>query len=165
MKAASVKALADLAGPSDQNKLIELLSGTDNPEYINEIQSAIANAALKISEPEKRASVIIKALEGSKQKAKLIPVLAKIGGSEALNTVLTEFENGNPEIRDVCFKTLTNWKDYSSSSALYAICASGNKTYEGPAFEAFMKQIKSADLTDEQKLLQFKKDHAICFKR
>ncbi len=57
----------------------------------------------------------------------------------------------------MCFTTLTNWKDYSATSALYEICASGNKTYEGPAFEAFIKQIKSANLNDEQKLLQLKK--------
>jgi HEAT repeat protein len=157
LKAASVKALGDLAGPSDQNKLIELIYVMDKQEYIEEIQTAIANAALKISDPEKRSSVILKYLETSNQKIKLIPVLALTGGTEALKTVLKEFENGNPDIRDVCFKTLTKWKDYSSTSALYEICASGNKTFETPAFEAFIKKIKSADLTDEQKLLQVKK--------
>ena len=70
---------------------------------------------------------------------------------------LKEFENGNGDIRDICFKTLTNWKDYSASSALYEICASGNKTYEGPAFEGYVKQIESAKLPDEQKLLLFRK--------
>ncbi len=45
-----------------------------------------------------------------------------------MKRVLNEFENGNPAMRDVCFKALTNWKDYSASSALYEICASGNKT-------------------------------------
>jgi HEAT repeat protein len=157
LKAASVKALCDLAGPSDQNKLIELIYTIDKQEYIEEIQTAIANAALKISEPEKRSSVILKVLETSNQKVKLIPVLAMTGGTQALKTIMKEFENGNSDIRDVCFKTLTKWKDYTSTSALYDICASGNKTFEAPAFEAFMKQIKSAPLTDEQILLQFKK--------
>jgi HEAT repeat protein len=157
LKAAAIKALGDLAGPSDQIKLIELLYGIDKPEYISEIQLALANAVSKIPNPDKRSSVIIKILEGSNQKVKLIPVLAKTGGDNALNAVLSEFENGNSDIRDVCFKTITNWKDYSGSYALYKICASRNKTYEEPAFEAFMKQIKSAVLTDEQKLLQFKK--------
>ena len=35
VKKASVKALADLAGPDDQTKLIELLSATENQEYIS----------------------------------------------------------------------------------------------------------------------------------
>ena len=74
-----------------------------------------------------------------------------------MKTVLKEFENGNSDMRDVCFKALTNWNDYSASSALYEICASGNKTFEGPAFEGYVRQIKSADLPDEQKLLLFRK--------
>src|SRR5664280_1901916 len=146
LKAASVKALANLAGPSDLNKLIELIYVMEKQEYVEEIQAAIENAALQIPEPEKRSSIILNALQGSNQKIKLIPVLAKTGGTEALKTVLKEFENGNPDIRDVCFTTLTNWKDYSATSALYEICASGNKTYEGPAFEAFIRQIKSANI-------------------
>ena len=96
-------------------------------------------------------------MEGSNKKTKLIPVLAKTGGREALKTVLNEFENGNAEIRDICFKTLINWGDYSASTVLYEICASGNKTFEEPAFEGYISQIKSADLTDEQKLLLFRK--------
>ena len=157
LQTASMKALANLAGPSDLPKLIELLAVTGNKEYINYIQTAIAAAAAQITDPEKRSLPILTALGGNIQKDKIIPVLAKTGGREALKTVLAEFENGNSDIRDVCFKTLTSWKDYSASSALYEICASGNKTYEGPAFEGFVRQIKSTDLPDEQKLLLFRK--------
>ena len=157
LKTASMKALASLAGPSDLTQLIELITITDDPDYISEIQSAIAVAAGKISEPEMRSATILKAMEGTVQKGKIIPVLAKTGGREALKRVLFEFENGNSEIRNVCFKTLINWKDYSASSALFEICESGNKTYEGPAFEGYVSQIKSTGLTDEQKLLLYRK--------
>jgi HEAT repeat protein len=157
LKTASMKALADLAGPSDLPKLIELLAATGNKEHISFIQAAIAAAAAQIPDPEKRSSSLLIALGSNIQKDKIIPVLAKTGGREALKTVLAEFENGNSDIREVCFKTLTSWKDYSASSALYEICASGNKTYEGPAFEGFVRQIRSTDLPDEQKLLLFRK--------
>ena len=167
VKTAAIKALANLAGPSYQTKLIELLLATDNQDNISDIQTAIAVAAGKISDPEKRSESLIRFLDSDLSsrdasslnniKIKLIPVLAKTGGREALKTVLNEFENGNSDIREVCFKALTNWKDYSASSALYEICASGNKTYEGPAFEGFVRQIKSIELTDEQKLLLYRK--------
>jgi hypothetical protein len=157
VKAAAIKALASLAGSGDQVKLIELLSVTENQEYIADIQSALSVAAGKISDPEKRSSVILETLKGNVQKEKIIPVLAKTGGREALGFVLKEFDNGNPDMRNVCFKTLTNWLDYSASSALYEICASKNKTYEGPAFEGYVRQIKSSNLPDEQKLLLFRK--------
>ena len=157
IKGAAIKALVTLAGVSDQEKLIELLSVTDNKSYIADIQQALAAAAGKVSDPEKRSSVILKAMGGKVQNTRLIPVLAITGGREALTVVLKEFENGNPDTRDVCFKALTNWRDYSASSALYAICASGNKTFEEPAFNGYVRQIRSAPVADEQKLLLFRK--------
>jgi len=157
LKMAAMTALSSLAGPSDQAKLIDLLSVNDKQEYITDIQTAIGAAANKIADPEKRSDAILKAFGGKIQKEKIIPVLAKTGGHDALKTVQKEFEEGNSEIREVCFKTLTDWRDYSASSALYEICASGNKTYEGQAFEGYIRQIKSTELTDEQKLLFFRK--------
>ena len=157
VKAAAFKALANLAGSDDQGKLLDLLAVTENQEYITDIQDALATAAGKVTDPERRSSKMLQAMTGKVQKEKVIPVLAKTGGREALAVVLKEFESGNSNLRDVCFKTLTNWHDYSASSALYEICASGNKTFEGPAFEGYVRQIKSADLPDEQKLLLYRK--------
>lgn len=166
IKSASIKALASLAAPSDQTKLIELLSNTDKAEYITDIQNAIAVAAGKISDPERKSELIIASLVKGESmdpakltglKIKLLPVLAKTGGRAALALVTKEFENGNADIRAVCFKTLTDWKDYSASSVLYSICASGNKTYESEAFRGYVNQIKSTVLPDEEKLLLYRK--------
>jgi len=157
VKAAAYKALSDLARPEDQEKLLELLDKTETPALISDLQLALSNAANQISNPETRSSLLLVSLGTIKQKDKIIPVLAKTGGREALSAVLREFENGGPDMRDICFKTLSTWKDYSASSALYEICASRNKTFEGPAFEGYMKQVVSAPVHDEQKLLLFRK--------
>jgi len=157
VRIAAFKALANLASPGDEEKLIELLNATENPAYIAEIQKAIVFAANQISDPEKRSETIVKYMDGRIRKEKLIPVLAETGGRNALDLVLAEFEHGNQQMRDVCVKTLANWKDYSASTALYNICASGDKAYEVQAFEGYVKQIKSGTLPDEQKLLLFRK--------
>ena len=96
---------------------------------------------IKIPILKRDPQYFLNAMAGKIQKEKIIPVLAKTGGREALTIVLKEFENGNSEMRDICFKTLTDWTDYSASSALYEICASRNKTFEGPAFEGYIRQI------------------------
>jgi alpha-L-fucosidase len=88
---------------------------------------------------------------------KQIQMLGENHSSESLNTVLKEFENGNADVRDICFKILSDWRDYSVTSSFYEICASGDKTYEGPAFEEYIRHIKSSDLNDEQKLLLYRK--------
>jgi HEAT repeat protein len=157
VKASAYKALGSLAGSENQEVLIDLLSKTDNPVYIADIQNALAVAANKTANPQKRSSVILKAMEDKTVKGKLIPVLARTGGREALSAVLKEFENGNPEMRETCFKTLSSWTDYSASSALYEICASGNKTYEAPSFEGYVQQIRNAPISDEEKLLLLRK--------
>jgi HEAT repeat protein len=157
VRSAAYKALADLAGPDDQLTLIDLIRKTANSDYIADVQAALASAAAKIPDPEKRSDVILKAMGNNEDKEKLIPVLAKTGGRTALKTVLHEFENGNAGMRDICFATLTSWKDYTASSALYEICSSGNKTFEEPAFRAYVSQIRGADLNDDQKLLAYRK--------
>jgi len=157
IRSAAFKALSGLAGQDDQQELIRLLSVTDEPEYIADIQTALAEAAGKSGNAENRSSVILKAMDTMTGKEKLIPVLAKTGGRDALAVVLKEFVNGNPQIREVCFKALTSWTDYSASSALYEICSSKNKTYEAPAFEGYVRQVRTANLPDEQKLLLFRK--------
>jgi 3-keto-disaccharide hydrolase len=103
------------------------------------------------------SSMIRKALETGMAKDKLITELAMTGGSDALAFVLDEFENGTPGMRKTCFDALMSWNDYTSASALYEICASGNKTYEDPAFEGYIMKVKSASVSDEQKLLLFRK--------
>lgn len=157
VKSAAFKALAEIAQPEDQDKLIELISVTTEKRHVSDVQNAIATAASGIADPEKRSEKILSAMEGKPWKDKVIPVLARTGGREALEVVLKEFENGNADIRDVCFKTLTSWRDYTASSALYEICASGNKTFEEPAFEGYVRQVRSSGLSDEQKLLLYRK--------
>ena len=166
IKKAAITALKDLAAPADIPKLIELLSVTEKQDYIADIQAAISIAANKISDPEKRSELLISSLKEMQTRdpshvndftIKILPIFSGTGGREALKTVQKEFENGNSGIRETCFKALSNWKDYNASNALFEICASGNKTYEAPAFEGYVKQIKSTDLNDEQKLLLFRK--------
>jgi HEAT repeat protein len=166
LKKVAMQSLSSLAGPVELPKLIELLKTADNSTYIGDIQNAISAAAQKITDKEKKSELILQSISDQQKndpsasgefKIKILPVLAKTGGREALKTVLKEFNEGNSDIREACFKTLAGWKDFSASEALYEICASGNKTYEGPAFEGYVSQVKSADLPDEEKLLLFRK--------
>ena len=157
IRSSAFSALANLASQSDEDKLIDLLLKTDDPAETAAIQMAIANAAGKVKDPESRANEILLSLEKGKGKEKLIPVLALTGGRKALATVLNEFENGSVEMRSVCFRALSTWKDMSAASALYEICASGNKNYGDQAFSGYVNIVKSAPVTDDQRLLLFRK--------
>ncbi len=157
IKSAAFKALAELSGPYDQKQLIELITNLDNPDHIKDIQTALHASAKQITNPELRSSLILKALVIKGNKEKLIPVLAKTGGSEALQFVLKEFQNGNPEIRELCLRTLTEWGDYSAASALFEVLNSGDIIFENMAFTGYINQISTAPVSDEQKLIFIKK--------
>ncbi len=162
VKLSALRALESLAGPQDQGVLIKLLSENENPAYVSLIRQALIAAAGKITDPEKRSSGLMKALGDPKLKSKIIPILPKTGGRDALTAVLKEFENGDPDTRAIAFKALTSWSDYTASSALYEICASGNKTYEEQAFKGYVVQVKSASLPDELEASSLQEDNAIC---
>jgi HEAT repeat protein len=166
LKKTAMESLSSISGPAELPGLIELLKSPANSAYVADIQEAISAAAQKITDQEKRSGLILKSISDEHKldpsnaadfKKKIIPVLAKTGGREALKNVLKEFNEGNSEIREACFKTLSGWKDYSAAEALYEICSSGNKTYEAAAFEGYVNQIKTASLPDEEKLLLFRK--------
>ncbi len=157
VKLTALRALESLAEPKDQEVLMKLLSENENPAHISLIRQALTVAAGKITDPEKRSAVLMKALGEPKLKNKIIPILSKTGGRDALTAVLKEFENGNPETRALAFRALTSWNDFSASSALYEICASGNKSYESLAFNGYVSQVKAAMVPDEQKFLLLRK--------
>ncbi|MFN8241478.1 MAG: family 16 glycoside hydrolase [Bacteroidales bacterium] len=157
VKSAACKALVSLASAGDQDKLIDLIRKTDDPMLVGDLQAALSVAASGVTDPGKRSSSILKAIESGAGKLKFIPVLANTGGPAALATVLKEFEAGDAATREICFKALTTWKDVSASSALFEIIASGNKTYEGPAFDGYLKQVKASGLPDDQQLLLYRK--------
>ena len=68
VKSAAFKALENLAGPDDQDKLIELLSATEDQEFIADLQSALAAAASKVADPQKRSAILLQAMAGKSQK-------------------------------------------------------------------------------------------------
>jgi HEAT repeat protein len=159
---AAAHSLQSLAGQNDQGHLIELLKGATEPVMISELQLALSAAALRNPDTETRSELLLKAINSSGAhdnalKIKIIPVLAKTGGREALQLVTREFGSGNQEMKSACFNALINWNDHTASSSLYAICASGNNTYEDPAFAGYLRQTRAAKISDDQKLLLLRK--------
>lgn len=144
--------LKSLAGKENLEQLIDLLLKTTDKSEIEHVQKAIVTAAMEITNEEERTSMIIKAMEDTGQKEKFIPILAELGGIKALETVSQAFEKGDAEMRALTFDALTNWNGYEASSALYDICASGNKNYSDRAFFAYIDKVYKANITAESKL-------------
>jgi len=156
VRAAALTSLASLASWDDQPQIIQLLEQTSEKGEITVLQRALLSAAMRSDDPAKRSDMILEALGKSRDKLRLMPLLATTGGDEALKRVAYEFENGDALTRDVCFDALSHWSDHSAASALYDICVSGNKTFGRPAFDAYLRMVSMATVTPERKLLLLK---------
>ncbi len=156
VRAAALTSLASLASWDDQPQIISLLEKTREKAEISVLQKALLSAAMRSEDPARRSDMILDALDHSSDKLKLIPLLASTGGDNALKRVVSEFENGNAETRDACFDALAHWTDLSAAGALRDICASGNKTFGMPAFDAYIRMVSLSSLTPERKLLLVK---------
>ncbi len=156
VRAAALTSLASVASWNDQPQIIQLLEQTSERGEIAVLQRALLTAAMRGDDPLKRSELILYALGKSRDKLRLIPLLATTGGEDALKQVAYEFENGDAETRDACFDALSHWSDHSAVSALYDICVSGNKTFGRPAFDAYLRMVSLAPVTPERKLLLLK---------
>ena len=156
VRATAVASLAPLASYDDQPLIISLLGTTGEKAEVAELQRALLAAAMSNDDPSEWSAIILEAMAKSRDRLKLIPLLATTGGDEALKMVAAEFENGDAMTRDVCFDVLTHWKDISSARVLREITVSGNKTFGMPAFDAYMRMVSASGLTPERKLLMIK---------
>jgi HEAT repeat protein len=156
IRAAAITSLTALASYNDQPEIIGLLEATGEKAEVAELQRAILAAAMDHKDPSARSALILEAMDRSRDRLKLIPLLSATGGGEALKRVAAEFENGDAITRDVCFDVLTHWNDISSAKILREITASGNKTFGMPAFDAYMRMVSAARLKPERKLLMIK---------
>lgn len=67
------------------------------------------------------------------------------------------FHEGGEKIRPLAFEALAGWSSKEALPHIFEIYTSGNKTYEQPAYEAFMEHMVKSAYPDEQKVLLYRK--------
>ncbi len=152
LRSVAFSQLKKLATPHDQEELVNLLYSADNGSEIMQVQLALVAAVNRIGDNDEKTSYLIKALEQSPYKERIIPVLAAVGGKNAVMAVKKEFDEGNAETRIIAFEALKEWIDHETLPALLDICASGNKNYSGKAFSEYLNMVSETELAGEKKL-------------
>lgn len=156
-KSAAYKALKRVSSYENTDELLKLLLSVSGETEITETQMAVVAATSGVEAEQKITGKVLKAFNSTNRKERIVTVLPEIGGDVALETVTKSFNTSTGELKDASFKALTNWKDYSASKPLYEICKTSGGEYKQKAFTSFVRMIRTADLPDDQKLLQFRK--------
>ncbi|MCL3779520.1 DUF1080 domain-containing protein [Prolixibacteraceae bacterium JC049] len=154
VKAAAFKSLQNLAQAKDLSALIELLLSA-NDDNVKATQMAVVASARQIKKNKQQVAPLLKALENTSKKERIITILPYLGGQQALKAVSQLFQSD--KYKDAAFDALVNWKDHTASASLYQICKQQKGNYTQQAFNGFMKQVTKSSLPVDQKLLQYRK--------
>ena len=157
VRAAAFSALKSLASGKDIDNLLTAINRTDERPEVLSIQDAMAVATERSGDEPSCTGKILEAIKNGTPPAKLVPVLALTGGKEALDYVLEHFDNGNPEMRELCFDALQGWHNSAAFPVLFAICTSGNETYSKPALDACIRLASDTLLDNSQKIALYEK--------
>lgn len=156
--AAAYKALPNVTRAGDDVLLITVLENTNNPVFVTNVQDALVVAISGVENAAERNRVILSAYTSKKAlREKLLGVIPRVGGDDALKLVTSEFNTQKGTAKDLAFKALTQWKDQSVSNQLYAIASGTVVKYKADAFTAYVSKIGKSKLNPDQKLLQLRK--------
>ena len=155
VRVAAVRGLEHLVSEKDLPRLIDILIEAQNNTEILLAQNAAVASANQISDPEKRADMFLEKLEkttGAK-RANLLKPLARIGGENAFQTVVTETQNKDPIVQDAAVFTLAEWPDFSAADELINIYRSTEKReHLHLTIKGYVRLVKEAELAPEDKL-------------
>ncbi len=158
VSAAAYKVLPMVSTASDTPALIGLLETTKNPAAIANVQDAIVATSLTVENPTVRTKTLIESYQTKKAlKEKLLGVLPRIGGDDALKLIVNEFITQKGTAKDQAFAALTKWKDTRACDQLFAIASTGPEKYKAEAFSAYVNKISKSRINADQKLLLLRK--------
>lgn len=156
-KGAAFKALKNVSTEENLDALVKLLLSVDGENEIQQAQQAVVAAAQGVEVEKSENGKLLQALKTTNKKERIIAILPEIGGDVALQTVTGYFNSSTGSLKDAAFEALTSWKDYAAAASLYEVAESSAGEYRAKAVSNFVRQVRSANLPDDQKLLQYRK--------
>ena len=159
VRVAAIKALPYVASAGDEAKIAGLLNNAPNTEEADALQQALyASIKGKKTKADQVAAVKELMNGAGTNKTHYYSVLGDIGGKEALDVVLNDFNSGNADQKAAALKALSTWSDFTALDALYTIAKDpANATFRNDALNSFIAGINRSKNPADQKVLMFRK--------
>lgn len=162
VKNAAYSALANVSTPCKKAELFSALTDASG-NNIKDVQNAIVKVTKEEQDDSNKISDLTDyADKGSKNKQLIFPVVASLGGAEALNYVDSVYKNGNASDKAAAFDAILNWKGQEVVYKLLDICKSGSSGDKSKAFKQFISIARSGSVMPEQKLLLAQDIYPLC---
>jgi len=158
IRKSALAALGAVVREEDLPQMISLLQTATEPSAIAPLQDALVASAVKIADPEKRADLIIENLEKAQgqKRVNLLRPLSRIGGENALRTVIAEAQSPDPQVRTIAVYTLANWTEFPASEELLKIAraeaSAVSRKFVYLALQGYIRLVTESGNSAEQKL-------------
>ena len=155
VRPAALAALESVVRGDDLPQTIDLLLAATSPAEVLSLQNALAAAARRIPDPERRADLILTALAKEKgaRRTDLIRPLARIGGAKALQAVIAETNSPDPQARTGAVYALSQWPDMGASEALLDIVrTAADRKYGYLAVQGYVRLVNASGMPADQRL-------------
>src|SRR5690606_32357975 len=156
-RTSAFEALKSISTEQNLDALIQLLLNVGNDKEVQQVQQAVVVAAQGVEAEKTENGKLLQSLKSTNKKERILAILPEIGGDVALQTVSGYFNNSTGSLKETAFEALTSWKDYSAAASLYEVAENSAGDYRSKAVSNFVRQVRTANLTDDQKLLQYRK--------
>lgn len=152
----SYSGLSRIVASQDLEKLIVLLEKTQDVKETELVEKAIISIYTNETPPS--ADSFLKAMKVSNSKEKYIPVLPYLKDKNTISQVSHLFKEGNAKEKTAAFKALIKWRYTSVLPILYDIFSDKDlKDFHKDAFNAFIRESGSGNISDDEQLLWLKK--------
>lgn len=137
-------------------QLLTLFESLNDAKEIAQTGEAIVAAVQQDGMNSKTLQAVHQAATSSSDKQRYIPVFSAIGGKDAVEAVLKQYQQTQSE---TALNALINWGDHHAAGALYTLCQNTNlsKDHKAKAFNGYVQMINKASLPADQKLLLLRK--------
>lgn len=166
VRTAAMAALGQLAGPGHIAEMLRgVLKAAAGPER-DAAEKAVMFVCARIENPEKRAEPLLAALakfQGT-ERAVLLPVLGRVGGSEARKLIETAIGQADTQTHEAGLRALCNWPDASVAERLTQLAqADPHDEHRTMALRALVRVAPLPDgRPDRDKLDLLKKAITLC---
>ena len=160
----AMHALGKLATPKDLPPMLTALLKSAPGGDRDEAERAVASVCARVSDPDKQAEPVLAAYRdaAADQKAILIPVLGRLGGSKSFEVVKAALASADPVTSKSGETALANWPDADETveAELLTLAqrANAKPSDRASALRAYLRVISlPSGLPDQTKLKKFQK--------
>ena len=160
VREASLKALGHLAGDADLPRLVAMLEKASETGPVVRLREAIAAAARRSPDPERRADVLLELLRDAApaRKVAILQVLPRVGGTRLLREVVEETASPDPDVQSAAVGALSRWPEIAAAEELLRLASTTrSREHFRTAVQGYVRLVGRSDAPAERKLEAFRK--------